>query len=448
MNRVRRVLMIVENLPVPGDRRVWYEAAALRDQGYQVSIICPKGTKHYQESYIRIENIDIYRYKLPSAGQKYLAYVLEYSISLFMTFCLSLKVFFRQGFDVIHACNPPDIFFTIGIFYRLFGKKFVFDHHDLVPELFQIIFKGNMKPLYKILLFLERYTHKVAHLVIVTNLSQKRITGRSGCPPHKMVVVRSGPDLDRLRTVTLDLSLKGGRRYLLAYIGVMGAQDGVEYTLYALDELIHKRGRQDVSLVLMGDGDHAPALHTLAHQLQLEPYINFAGWATIEDLVRYLTVADIGLSPDPQNGLNEFCTMIKTMDYMAMGKPVVAFDLTETRVSAQGAALYATPNNLQDFADKIEILLDNEDLRRTMGAIGRARIVDELQWEHHKKYLLRAYEALFQGSSPSPRRNFLMRGTKNAEISATICQEVEDGDCAAPHLLQLAHEKALSCWEE
>jgi asparagine synthase (glutamine-hydrolysing) len=198
-----------------------------------------------------------------------------------------------------------------------------------------------------------------------------------------------------------ELELKGGRKHLLAYAGVMSIQDGVEYALYALRELVHKRGRQDVLLVLMGDGDEAARLRMLAGELELGEYVKFAGWTQAKDVLRYLTVTDVGLSPDPQNGLNEFCTMIKTMEYMAMGKPVVAFDLVETRFSAQDAALYAVPNRIEDFADKIEILLDNEDLRCKMGALGRKRVEDVLNWDYSKKNLLLAYEALFKMKSKS-----------------------------------------------
>jgi len=179
----------------------------------------------------------------------------------------------------------------------------------------------------------------------------------------------------------------------------MSLQDGVEYALYALHDLVYKRGRRDISLVLMGDGDQVPTLHALTHELQLDEYVNFTGWVSRGDIVRYLTVADVGLSPDPQNGLNEYSTMIKTMEYMAMRKPVVAFDLTETRFSAHDAALYATPNLVEDFANKVEILLDNEELRLSMGTVGRKRIEEELSWDHSKEHLLLAYEVLFSKSS-------------------------------------------------
>ena len=314
-----------------------------------------------------------------------------------MTFCLSLKVLLRHGFDVIHAANPPDLFFLIGLFYRLLGKKYVFDQHDLAPEMFLVKFHGRFA--HKVLLFFERCSYQAAHSVIVSNLSQKRNAIQRGrCSPEKVFVVRNGPDLKRLKLVPPETALKRGRPYLLAYIGVMGQQDGVEYALHALDELVHKRGRQDVSLVLMGDGDHAATLRMLARELELDSYVNFTGWTESKDIVRYLTVADVGLSPDPENGLNEFSTMIKTMEYMAMGKPVVGFDLAETRFSAQGAALYARPNMVKDFADKIETLLDDEELRYKLGAYGRKRIEEELRWELSKERLLLMYKQLFSDS--------------------------------------------------
>jgi glycosyltransferase involved in cell wall biosynthesis len=396
MTKVHKVLMLVENVPAPLDRRVWPEALALRDMGFQVSVISPKGSTQYQESHICIDGIHIYRYSLPQVGPKYIAYFVEYGVSLLMMFLLSLKVWFRHGFDVIHTSNPPDIFFVIGLFYRLFGKKFVFDQHDLAPELFKVMSKGRMKAVHKLMLFLERRTYRTADIVLVANESFKHIAiKRGGCRPSKIFVVRNGPNLKHMKPVTPEPELKRGYRYLLAYVGWMAVQDGIDYALYALHELVHKRGRQDVSLVLMGDGDYAPELRRLIKELQLEEQANFLGWTEPADVLRYLTVADIGLSPDPRNGLNEHCTMIKTVEYMAMSKPVVAFDLAETRFSAQDAALYAEPNVVADFADKIEMLLDDDKLRYRMGEIGIERIKGKLSWEQSIKNLRLAYEALF-----------------------------------------------------
>jgi len=402
MARVNKILMLVENVPAPADRRVWPEATALRDHGFQVSIISPKGPTQYRESHICIENIHIYRYQLPKTGHGYLAYIVEYAITMLMTFWLSLKVLLRHGFDVIHAANPPDMYFIIGLFYRLLGKKFIFDQHDLTPEMFQVMFKDRMKPLHKLLSFLEWCSYRTSNLVIVANASFKQFAiERAHYPDNKVFVVRNGPNLERMKLVAPEPELKRGRRFLLAYVGLMAVQDGVEYALYALHDLVHKRNRQDVSLVLMGDGDIAPALRALTHELELDEYVNFTGWIESKDVLRYLTVADVGVLPDPQNGLNEYCTMIKTMEYMALGKPVVAFDLTETRFSAQDAALYAIPNLVTDFANKIEVLLDDEELRLKMGAIGRKRVEEVLSWDHSKKNLLLAYEQLFHESSES-----------------------------------------------
>jgi glycosyltransferase involved in cell wall biosynthesis len=396
MAKAPRILMLIENCPVPADSRVWAEATALRDNGCHVSVIGPKGTSYDQESYICLEGIHLYRYHLPTFNNKYTAYALEYSISLFMTFLLSIKMLFRPGFDVIHVANPPDLFFLIGLFYRPFGKKFVFDQHDLSPEVFQVKFNGRMKALYKLQLLLEWFSYRTAHLVITTNVSQKQFAIKRGrCNPNEVFVVRNGPNLKRLTPVPQEPELKRGRRFLLAYIGAMEIQDGIDYALRALHDLVHKQGRQEVSMVLMGDGGHLPNLQALAHQLQLDEYVHFTGWVVDKDIVRHLSAADIGICPDPQNGLNEYCTMVKTMEYMAMGKPIVAFDLAETRFSAGDAALYSPPNCVEDFAENIATLLDNEDLRLRMGACGRKYIEESLSWEQDKQNLLLAYKRLF-----------------------------------------------------
>ncbi len=396
MARAYKVLMLVENLSVPADPRVWREARALHAYGFQVSIICPRGETRDREPYTCIEGIHIYRYKLSTTITKASDYIKEYSTAMLMSFWLSLKIWRRHGFDVIHAANPPDTFFAIGLFYRLFGKKYVFDQHDLAPAMFRVKFQKRMKPLYRLHQFFERCSYRVANVVITTNESQKRnAIEQGGCRTDRAIVVRNGPDLARYTPVAPEPGLKRGWRYLLAYVGVMGAQDGIEYALHALHDLVHKRGRQDTGLVLMGDGDQLASLQALTHALALDDYVYFAGWVTLPDMLRYLTVADIGLSPDPSNELNDRSTMLKTMEYMAMGKPVVAFDLPETRFSAQDAALYATPNRVEEFADKIERLLEDEELRLRMGAYGRKRIEEKLCWDHTQQNLRRAYDLLF-----------------------------------------------------
>jgi glycosyltransferase involved in cell wall biosynthesis len=402
MAKINKVLMLEENLSVLRDARVWPEARALREAGYQVSVICPKGIGQEEEAHSCVEDIHIYRYRLPTLGNKYMAYIAEYSIALLFTFILSLKVLIAHGFDVIHTANPPDIFFLIGLFYRLFGKKFIFDQHDLSPEMFKTKFNNRKMFLYKFQLVLEKFSYRTAHMVITSNTSQKMFAIERGhCPASKVFVVRNGPDWNYVQT-TPEMDLKKGWNYLLAYVGVMNSQDGIEYALYALHDLVYKRGRLDVSLVLMGDGDEAPTLRALAHDLKLEEYVNFAGWVDKKDVQKYLLVADVGLTPDPQNGLNEYSTMIKTMEYMSMGIPIVAFDLPETRYTAQDAALYAIPNLVEDFTQKIETLLNDKELRCQMGALGRKRIEEELSWEQNKKILLSVYETLFPGESKPP----------------------------------------------
>lgn len=400
MSNVRKVLMLVENCPPMADNRVWSEATALRDYGFQVTIIGPRGlSQQDRERHTYIDGIHVYRYPESAMGDKTSTYVWEYCMATLMMAVLSLKVLYRHGFAVIHAANPPDTLFILGLLYRLLGKKLIFDQHDLMPELFVAKYGAHRKALHKLLLYLERCSYRAAHAVITTNESLRRFAiGRGGCPDEKVFVVRNGPDLDQFKLVETEPKLKGGRPYLLLYIGVMEVQDGVEYVLYALQRLINRHGRRDVSLVMIGDGSQLAALQALAHELEIAAYVTFTGWLQTDDLMHYLAVADIGVTPDPANGLNEYCTLVKTMEYMAMGKPVVAFDLAETRLSAQGAALYATPNDVDDFANKINILLDDEELRLKMGALGRARVEEALHWDRQKCNLLRAYERAFSRS--------------------------------------------------
>ena len=298
--------MVLENCPALADNRVWPEAKALQEYGFQVSIIGPKGSTTHRESHLCVDGIHIYQYRLPKDVNGFMGYVAEYGVALCMTFWLSIKVWLRHGFDVIHVANPPDIFFIIGLLYRLFGKKFVFDQHDPAPEMFQVLFKKRAKLLYKLMLFMEWCSYNTAGVVITTNVSQKQFAiTRGGCRADKVFVVRNGTDPEQLRISAPEVNLKRGQRFLLAYIGVMGIQDGVEYAIYALHDLVHKRERQDILLILMGDGEHVPALRRLVQELQIDDYVHFNGWTTLQDIGRYLAVTDVGLIPDPQNGLNE-----------------------------------------------------------------------------------------------------------------------------------------------
>lgn len=396
----KKVLLLVENLSVPADPRVWREAQTLIQHNYEVSVICPRGDKRDLEAYSYLDGVHIYRYPLNTEVTRATDYIREYLTAMLRTLGLTFTVWRRHGFDVIHAANPPDTFFLIGRFYQCFGKKYIFDQHDLAPEMFHIKFNDRMKPLYRALKFFEYLSYRTADIVITTNESQKlNAIHRGRCAADKVVVVRNGPDHVQLHTVPRDLELKMGHPYLLAYIGVMGLQDGVDYVLYALNELINKRGRQDIGLVLMGDGDQLTHLKQLTEDLLLNEYVHFAGWVGKQELLRYLSVSDIGLSPDPSNQLNDHSTMLKTMEYMAMGLPIVAFDLLETRYSAQDAALYATSNNIEEYANNIELLLADNELRLKMGAYGRQRVEEELSWLQTRQHLIRAYEKLF---GPAP----------------------------------------------
>jgi len=388
-----RVLIIVENLPCPFDRRVWQEARTLTAAGYLVSIICPKAPG-YEKSFEHIDGIDIHRHRLPTEADGVFGYALEYSVALFMEFWLSLRVLFGRGFDVIHACNPPDTIFLIGGFYKLFGKKYVFDHHDINPELYEAKF-GKRGLGRKLLVALERMSFNTADMVISTNESYRSIAiERGGKNPKDVYVVRSGPDLTRMKIVPANPALKHGRKYLVGYVGVMGKQEGIDLLLQAVQLIVKHLGRTDIHFGLVGGGTELPAMRELARQLGVAEYVTFTGRAPDSELLEMLNTADICVNPDRANDMNDRSTMNKIMEYMALGKPVVQFDLTEGRVSAGEASWYARPNDVADLAQKIVSLLGDENQRIHMGAIGRERVERELSWQHEAPRLLEAYEQL------------------------------------------------------
>jgi glycosyltransferase involved in cell wall biosynthesis len=398
----RRVLILVENLPSPFDRRVWQEACALRDAGYTVSIICPTG-RGCESRFEEIDGIAIWRYRLPTEGAGAMGYLVEYSAALFWTFALSLKVLFSRGFDVVHACNPPDLFFLIGGFYKLFGKKFLFDHHDANPELYLAKF-GRRDFFYRAMLWLEKMTFRCADVSIATNHSYRRIAlERGGMDPGRVFVVRSGPSLERMRIVPPVEALKRGRKYLVGYVGVMGRQEGIDYLLRAVSHVVHAMKRHDVHFGLVGGGTSLEELKALARELGVADYVTFTGRVPDAELLAMLNTAEVCVNPDVATEMNDISTMNKIMEYMALGKPVVQFDLAEGRYSAQGASLYARRNDPLDLAAKIVELLDDPQRRRAMGALGRRRVLEELEWRHEIPKLLAAYEALWPGSSPRPR---------------------------------------------
>jgi glycosyltransferase involved in cell wall biosynthesis len=394
----RRILIIVQNLPVPFDRRVWLECQALTSAGYRVAVVCPKGKG--DPGYQVIDGVQIYKYKPYAPGGSKLSFVAEYAYSFLATAWHALKARVRGGviggrFAVIQACNPPDIFWPIALAFRVERTKFVFDHHDLCPELFLSRFENPPALPYKGLLWLERRTFRTAEHVISTNESYRQIAiERGGKSPDDVTVVRTGPDPERLKRGPADEELKRGRKYLATYIGVMGPQDGVDIAVRAADVIIREFGRDDIAFTLIGSGDSYDELVALRDELNLQGHVEFTGRAPDELVTKIMSTADAGLSPDPKNPLNDVSTMNKTMEYMAFELPVVAFDLRETRVSAQDAAVYATPNDVHEYAKALVALLDDEAARAQLGKLGRARVEDELAWSHQERAYLGVYQRL------------------------------------------------------
>ena len=396
-NQGKRVLILVENLPSPFDRRVWQEATSLRDGGYAVSIICPTG-KGCEKKFESIDGIDIWRYDLPAEGEGALGYLVEYCAALAFTFFLSVKVLFRKNFDIVHACNPPDLFFLIGGFYKLLGKKFLFDHHDANPELYEAKF-GRRDFFWKLMVLLEKLTFRAADVSIATNASYRRIAiERGGMDPAKVFVVRSGPSLERMKILPERNELRSGRKYLVGYVGVMGRQEGIDLLLQSIHYLVKSEKRKDIHFGLVGGGTSLEEMRDLAVALGVDDYVTFTGLVPDAELLAMLNTADVCVNPDVANDMNDISTMNKIMEYMALGKPIVQFDLTEGRFSAQGASLYAKRNDPVDFALKILELIEDADKRKAMGALGRRRVMEELEWRYEAPKLLAAYAALQAGA--------------------------------------------------
>ena len=386
----KHILIVVENLPVPFDRRVWQEANTLSENGAKVSIICPI-MKGYTKRYEVINEIEIYRHPLPFEASGAIGYLLEYSTALFWEFWLSIKIYSKKKFHVIHGCNPPDLIFIVALFYKLFGVKYVFDHHDINPELF--IAKYNKKGFfYRLMVFFEKLTFKTANFSIATNESYKEIAiRRGGMDSTKVQVIRSGPKLDRLQILPPDVKYKKGRKFLIGYVGVIGEQEGIDLLLQSLKIIISKR--QDIQLAIVGGGTHVEELKKLCSQLNLDDFVDFYGRVSDEVLVGVLNTADVCVNPDKPTEMNNLSTMNKIMEYMALKKPIIQFDLKEGRFSAKEASLYA--NDITDFASKIEILLDDEELRIKMGNYGYDRVIRELSWDHESEKLVKFYERVF-----------------------------------------------------
>ncbi|MDG5467424.1 glycosyltransferase family 4 protein [Deltaproteobacteria bacterium IMCC39524] len=391
----KKVLIILQNSVIPKDPRVWQEACALRDLGFLVSIICPVDQAANQTPGKEIlHGVHIFRHPLPFRGRSVFGYLGEYGISLFYEFFFSIYVYIKNGFDVIHASNPPDNIFLVALPFKLLGVKFVFDHHDISPELFEMKF-GKKRYIYKLLLAFEKFTFKTCDIVISTNESYKKIAHeRGGVDLSKIHIVRNGPDPGRIKAMAPNHALKNGRDFLVGYVGLMSKQEGIDGLLRVVSYIVNGLERTDIHFCLIGSGDEIPCLKNYAKEINVAEFVTFTGYIPDSEMIEILNTADVCVNPDAVNEMNDKSTMIKIMEYMALGKPIVQFETTEGRYSAQGAALYAKKNDEEDFAKKIVKLIDNPELCRTMGEVGSRRVEEQLSWVHQKKRLITAYDSL------------------------------------------------------
>lgn len=390
----KKVLIIVENMPVPFDPRVWKEAVSLHENGYQVTVLCPRG-RGCGIGHEVLEGIHIYRHPMPKEGNSLLGYLCEYVSALFWEIIYTWWIYLRQGFHVIQACNPPDDIFFVALPFRLLGVKYVFDHHDANPELYLSKY-GRKDAFYKIQVWLERMTYRLSDVVMATNGSYRDLAITRGHKPAEDVfIVRNGPDPNTLKAVAPKCALKYGKTYLVGYVGNMSIQEGLEILLDAA-LCIKNTGRGDVHFTCVGGGPGLPGLQRAVQEKGLQDTVNFTGRIPDEQLLDILSTADVCVNPDKPCDMNDMSTMIKIMEYMALGKPIVQFDLKEGRFSAMDASLYAdNSKGAEDFAAKILLLLGDADARKRMGEFGRKRIEEALAWEYSVKNLLAAYERAF-----------------------------------------------------
>ncbi|HEX7195453.1 MAG TPA: glycosyltransferase family 4 protein [Candidatus Limnocylindria bacterium] len=387
----RRALILVEDLPVPFDRRVWTEAKTLRDADWRVTVVSPKGegaTRWHE----RIDGIEVFRYPLPTTAAGFVNHLVEYAVAIPATLILSLLAWRGRRLHVVHACNPPDFLFPIGWLFQRLGSAFIYDQHDLAPEVY--VAQGGAKGglVHRVLRWCERATYRTADVVISTNETYRRFAlERGGVDPDRVFVVRSSPDPRRIHPVEPDPSLRRGRPHLVVYLGTMGPQDGVDLFVEAAARIAAKRPGA-VRFIAMGGGGMLEGLRSRVRELGLADDVEFTGRVPDEVVRTVLSTADVAVSPDPANDFNEYCTMNKTLEYMATGTPLVAFDLEETRVSAGEAAAYAPPNDTSMLADLVLELIDDPDRRARMAQIGLERIRGPLSWEVSASALLAAYE--------------------------------------------------------
>lgn len=395
-NSDRHILIVVENLPVPLDRRVWLEATTLQQAGYEVSVLSPMG-RGWVKPYEVIDGVHIYRHsEPPEAHSGAVAYAREYLHAMWFWFRLSRKIWKRKPFQVIQGCNPPDLIFLLALWYRLWGVSYMFDHHDVCPELFEAKF-GKKGLLYKIMLIWERMTFASAHVSMATNGSFRDIAiARGKMDPEDVFVVRSAPKIDTFMPGPGDPAYRKGAKTVMGYVGVIGQQEGMDLLVLAAEHLVKELGHDDVHFVIAGFGPTLDEVIADADAHGLSDYFTFTGPLYEADLLDALNAIDIGVSPDPKNPMNNISTMNKVMEYMTLEKPTVQFDLTEGRVSAGDASLYAAANDPIDFAKKIAELIENPKAGVEMGKKGRKRVLEDLSWAHTVPKLLAAYDRIFE----------------------------------------------------
>ena len=391
----RSALIIVENLPVPFDSRVWKEACSLRDSNYNVSVLCPKG-KGYERGYELLDGIRIYRHPMPKEGNTPFGYLREYCGALFWEFLYTCWIYLRHGFQVIQGCNPPDDIFLVALPFKLLGVKYIFDHHDANPELYYSKY-GKEGFLYRIQVWLEKLTYRFSDVVMATNCSYRDLAiTRGALDPRNVFVVRNGPDLTTFRAASPNDACKHGKRYLVGYVGTMSVQEGLDLLLHVALHIKHL-GRRDIHFTCVGGGPGLTDLQKMVREMDLADMVTFTGRIPEGQLLEILSTADVCVNPDKPCAMNDISTMIKIMEYMALGKPIVQFDHKEGRFSAGEASLYADARNqVPDFAAKILYLLDNPHQRERMGEFGKRRVEEELAWEHSVENLLAAYERVFR----------------------------------------------------
>jgi glycosyltransferase involved in cell wall biosynthesis len=390
----KHFLLLIENEAVPFDRRMWNIARALHEAGAEVSVLCPIFGKD-NESFTVLDGINIHRYHNVFADGSVTGYFREYATAFFKSLVLFHKIFLRKRIHVVHAANPPDIFWPLALWLKLWGVRFIFDEHDLSPEAYLSRFdKDEQHPdlLFRVQKLFQRLSYRFADAILSTNETyRERAIGTDQRNAAKIFVVRNGPDTRSFRSRPARPELKKGRRYLAAYIGVMAIQDGVEYVIRAVDELVHRKGFRDIMVYLIGKGDDWPRLKQLVDELGLSEDIVFTGRIPDPDALDILSTADVCLSPDPYSPLNELSTMTKIMEYMSLGKPIVSFHLKENTFSAGESAIYVDDNNPAAFAEGILTLLRDPDRCRAMGEAGIRRVDAELSWQKQSERLRAAY---------------------------------------------------------